>query len=41
MLPLSCSAAKLEAVVAALSILSPNSLWTASSPTFVRGTTRL
>ncbi|GJR53924.1 putative ribonuclease H-like domain-containing protein [Tanacetum coccineum] len=41
MLPLSCSAFKLEAVVAALSILSPNSLWTASSPTFVRGTTRL
>ncbi|GJV65161.1 ribonuclease H-like domain-containing protein [Tanacetum coccineum] len=35
MLPLSCSASKLEAVVAALSILSPNSLWTASSPTFV------
>ncbi|GJW31963.1 reverse transcriptase domain-containing protein, partial [Tanacetum coccineum] len=32
---------RLEAVVAALSILSPNSLWTASSPTFVRGTTRL
>ncbi|GJW70704.1 putative reverse transcriptase domain-containing protein [Tanacetum coccineum] len=30
-----------EAVVAALSILSPNSLWTASSPTFFRGTTRL
>ncbi|GKB18076.1 hypothetical protein Tco_0851999 [Tanacetum coccineum] len=34
MLPLSCSASKLEAVVAALSIMSPNSLWTASSPTF-------
>ncbi|GJY70272.1 putative ribonuclease H-like domain-containing protein [Tanacetum coccineum] len=32
MLPLSCSASKLEAVVAALSILSPNSLWTVSSP---------
>ncbi|GJX33811.1 hypothetical protein Tco_0245368, partial [Tanacetum coccineum] len=31
----------LEAVVADLSILSPNSLWTASSPTFFRGTTRL
>ncbi|GJV27141.1 hypothetical protein Tco_1383589 [Tanacetum coccineum] len=28
MLPLSCSASKLEAVVAALSILSPNSLYT-------------
>ncbi|GJX96858.1 hypothetical protein Tco_0352656 [Tanacetum coccineum] len=41
MLPLSYSASKLEAVVAALSILSSNSLWTASSPTFVRGTTRL
>ncbi|GKE14446.1 hypothetical protein Tco_1422023, partial [Tanacetum coccineum] len=31
----------LEAVVAAISILSSNSLWTASSPTFVRGTTKL
>ncbi|GJX82176.1 hypothetical protein Tco_0331657 [Tanacetum coccineum] len=41
MLPLSCSALKLEAVVAALFILSPNSLWTASSPTFIRETTRL
>ncbi|GJY02901.1 hypothetical protein Tco_0361053 [Tanacetum coccineum] len=33
-LPLSCSASKLEAVVAALSILSPNSLWTTLLPTF-------
>nr|GEW29262.1 ribonuclease H-like domain-containing protein [Tanacetum cinerariifolium] len=31
----------LEAVVAALGILSPNSLWTASSPSFFRGTTKL
>nr|GEX46889.1 hypothetical protein [Tanacetum cinerariifolium] len=30
-LPLSCSASKLEAAVAALTNLSPNSLWTASS----------
>ncbi|GJZ50308.1 hypothetical protein Tco_0604498 [Tanacetum coccineum] len=28
MLPLSCSASKLEAVVASLTKLSPNSLWT-------------
>nr|GEU42514.1 retrovirus-related Pol polyprotein from transposon TNT 1-94 [Tanacetum cinerariifolium] len=40
MSPLSYSASKLEIAVAALSILSPNSLWTASSPTFIRGTTR-
>ncbi|GJU16163.1 hypothetical protein Tco_1144129 [Tanacetum coccineum] len=31
MLPLSCSSSKLEAVVAALTKLSPNSLWTALS----------
>ncbi|GKC18198.1 hypothetical protein Tco_1014980 [Tanacetum coccineum] len=33
MLPLSCSASKLEAVVAALSILSSHSLMTVSSAT--------
>ncbi|GJR52701.1 hypothetical protein Tco_1403222 [Tanacetum coccineum] len=37
MLPLSYSTSKLEAVVAALTKLSPNSLWTASSATFSIG----
>ncbi|GKD64261.1 hypothetical protein Tco_1306369, partial [Tanacetum coccineum] len=37
MLPLSCFASKLEAIVAALTKLSPNSLWIASSATFSLG----
>ncbi|GJU63427.1 hypothetical protein Tco_1245262 [Tanacetum coccineum] len=37
MLPLSYSTSKLEAVVAALTKLSPNSLWTASSAKFSIG----
>ncbi|GJW24035.1 hypothetical protein Tco_0037846 [Tanacetum coccineum] len=37
MLPPSCYASKLEAVVAALTKLSPKCLWTASSATFLIG----